>query len=311
MSDLEDITDLTRGVYRRQYAGFVGGKRINRLTLEAEAWFWRVHAAADDFGNLVGDASLLYTATAGRRAGLISIDRVQELINEAIEAGLLRSYQSGTETYLHVVGFGVLQPAGKNGKRVRRVPASPWDGGGNGTTDPQGADAAGTKIKWPAKARVSKANGESGGIPVNPELPSATHSDSDSDTDPHAHPAAQAAGATAAASRPAASASETVLTFPCNGVPNTWALTRDLADELIGLFPGLYYDGEFRAALANVLAGNKKTARGMRRFLTDWLQRSQNNPRMRAKPTTSNAIDVPVPTTRAARRAAEIDEVLK
>lgn len=32
----EEVTDLTRGVYRRLYAGFIKGQRINKISLQAE-----------------------------------------------------------------------------------------------------------------------------------------------------------------------------------------------------------------------------------------------------------------------------------
>ena len=61
------VTDLTRGVYRRLYSGFIKGQRINKLSLQAEAWFWRVFAVADDFGNCEAEPELLRASTAGRR----------------------------------------------------------------------------------------------------------------------------------------------------------------------------------------------------------------------------------------------------
>lgn len=101
------------------------------------------------------------------------------------------------------------------------------------------------------------------------------------------------------------------MTFPVNGPEREWHLTRELANELAGLFPGLEHAAEFRSALANVLAGNRKTARGMRRFLTDWLQRSTNNPRLRAKTGDAAPTRYGAAPSRQDRRAAEIAEVLK
>lgn len=116
------VTDLTRGIYRRLYAGFIKGRRINSLSLFAEAWFWRVLASADDFGNADADPGLCYAATVGRRKG-ISIEDVSNWLMELGESGLIQFYatESG-DNYLHIVGFEELQPAGKNGKRVCRFP---------------------------------------------------------------------------------------------------------------------------------------------------------------------------------------------
>lgn len=116
------VTDLTRGVYRRLYAGFIKGRRINKLSLEAEAWFWRVMATADDFGNADAEAGLCFAATVGRRVG-ITQNQVEKWLEEMGESGLIQMYtdESG-DKYLHIVGFEVMQPAGKNGKRVCRFP---------------------------------------------------------------------------------------------------------------------------------------------------------------------------------------------
>lgn len=123
----EEPTDMIRGVYRRQYAGFLRGRRINSVTLEAEAWFWRLHAVADDFGNLDGDEQLTYVATLGRRR--ISPAHVSRLIAELVMVGLLSYYEVRGDKFLHINGFMELQPAGKNGKRTKRYPASVGDTG--------------------------------------------------------------------------------------------------------------------------------------------------------------------------------------
>jgi hypothetical protein len=171
------VTDLTRGVYRRIYAGFVKGQRINGLSLEAEAWFWRFMAAADDFGNAEAEPAFLFANTVGRRKG-ITIDRVVEWFQECLRAGddadaavsprverpgLLRKYTIGLEVFYHVTDFKHLQPAGKNGKRVRRVPASPWD---------EDENAGGIRV-----------NPDLSSAPIPTPIPTPTpipHSDSDS-----------------------------------------------------------------------------------------------------------------------------------
>lgn len=116
------ITDLTRGIYRRLYAGFIKGRRINSLSLSAEAWFWRVLACADDFGNADAEPGLCYASTVGRRKG-VSIKDVEKWLVELGESGLIQFYATECgDKYLHVVGFEEMQPAGKNGKRVCRFP---------------------------------------------------------------------------------------------------------------------------------------------------------------------------------------------
>lgn len=141
--------DLSQGIYRRVYAGFIWGKRINSVSLEAEAWFWRIQAIADDFGNLPGDAHRVHHDTHGWRHA--SVQQVGAWVSELIANNLLSTYTVGGENFLHITGFGKLQPAGaKNGRRVRRFPESPYD---RNETE---------------KDTNSGGGGESGGIRVNP-----------------------------------------------------------------------------------------------------------------------------------------------
>lgn len=139
----EEVTDLTRGVYRRLYGGFIKGQRINKLSLQAEAWFWRVFAVADDFGNYDADPELVKDATKGRRK--VTTNQVERWLNEMESVGLITFYHNRAERYLHIYKFELTQPAGKNGKRLKRFPLP----------------------------------GESDGIQVNPDSSSA------SDNDPH------------------------------------------------------------------------------------------------------------------------------
>lgn len=64
-----------------------------------------------------------------------------------------------------------------------------------------------------------------------------------------------------------------ILEFPCNGEQKTWILTDKQLSEWAGLYPGLDVLGECRKALAWVLANERKTARGMPKFLVSWLNR--------------------------------------
>lgn len=114
------VTDLTKGIYRRLYGGFVKGQRINKLSLNAEAWFWRILATVDDFGNAEADPELCRSATAGRRN--VTTAQVSKWLKEMRQVGLIEIYKVKGEWFLHVTGFEESQPAGKNGKRIMRVP---------------------------------------------------------------------------------------------------------------------------------------------------------------------------------------------
>lgn len=126
MSD-DSVTDLTRGVYRRLYAGFTKGQRINKLSLPAEAWFWRVLATVDDFGNGDADPELCRAMTAGRRK--VTAGQVGKWLDEMNTVGLISFYEVKGERYLHVLKFPEWQPAGKNGKRFKRFPTPDESGG--------------------------------------------------------------------------------------------------------------------------------------------------------------------------------------
>ncbi len=279
----EEPLDMTRGQYRRQYAGYVRGRRINAVSLMAEAWFWRINVIFDDFGNGDADPVLLHAATVGRRAG-VSPEDVSKWVDELVGKELLARYSVNGDDYLHIVGFTDLQPGGKNGKRVHRFPASPWDIGGNGP-DIAAGDVAGE--------RLDDSPGESGGIQVNPEMAgqSKPHHYKDKDKDNHQDkdnekPAAQASGEPRSATSPAAgrsSASPMVLEFETVGgrknKANTWALTEAYVAEMGGAFPGVDVVAECRKALGWTRAkpANRKTADGMREFLWKWMTRAQND----------------------------------
>lgn len=252
MADKPDtITDLTWGFYRRQYSGYGRGRRINQLSLAAEAWFWRVHSiAADDFGNLDADPILVHAATVGRRPA-VSVDDVSSWLCEMQKAQLIQHYEVGDEKYLHVTGFVERQPASRNGRRVRRCPPSPWDS--------PDADL-----------------GASGGIQGNPDDP----------VDPHNQHHNQIQDISAATGKPATAASPDVLMeFPTVGgktsTAKTWSLTRQQMGEWREMFPGVNVQGECRKALGWLKANpaRQKTAKGMTYFLFRWLERAQNSGR--------------------------------
>lgn len=125
MTAKSSILDLTRGRYRRQYDGFLNGRRINAVSRLAEWWFWRLHAIADDFGNFLCDPIHLRNTAAPRRD--ITPSEADALTKECSTGNLIEMYEAKGEPYGHVVGFLVLQPPPRNGRRVRRYPAFPGE----------------------------------------------------------------------------------------------------------------------------------------------------------------------------------------
>src|SRR5262245_32917897 len=114
--------DLTKGIYRRIYAGYITGQRINKVSLQAEAWFWRVLSVVDDFGNAKAEPEACWLATVGKRHGSVTVSHVKKWLREMADAKLIVLYRAEDEWYLHVTGFESIQPCGKNGKRVQRFP---------------------------------------------------------------------------------------------------------------------------------------------------------------------------------------------
>src|SRR5688572_4531929 len=117
----ESVTDLTRGVYRRLYSGYIRGQRINKLSLSAEAWFWRLTVSADDFGNGEADPELCRLATAGRRKK-VTAAQIEKWLEEMRTVGLLEFYEVKGERYYHLLNFEEWQPSARNGKRYKRYP---------------------------------------------------------------------------------------------------------------------------------------------------------------------------------------------
>jgi hypothetical protein len=249
MASQEDTTDLQWGWYRKHYGAYIRGKRINQISLTAEAWFWRVHdAAADDFGNTERDASLVFAATVGRRKN-VTVENVEAWLLEMEKVDLIRLYEVKGETFLHVVDFLRRQSAGKNGRRVKRCPTSPWDD--------------------------DELNCE---IPVNPGESSAR--DYQRDYQNQIKPASTGSAEPAIAASAATTAS--IVIFQTvkgkKSAEQQWALTEKFVEELRAGFPSVDVVAEAKKAKL-WMDGNeskRKTASGMKDFLFRWMERAQN-----------------------------------
>jgi hypothetical protein len=160
------IEDRTRGHYRRIYSALCRGVRINKVSVDAALLFVHLIVTADDFGNFLAEPmDVRYQAAPRRsqwdeaRVGVL----LEELASVANEEGrtLIRFYQAKGERFGHITDFLATQPAGKNGKRVRRFPECPYE--------------------------VEDGKGASGLFPVNPESSSASHSHTHSHSQDHSH----------------------------------------------------------------------------------------------------------------------------
>ena len=119
-------TDRTKGIYRRVYSADLTDKRVNALSMEAELTLHRLLMLADDFGNAQAEPELLLIQCYPRRLSEVTDERLAAWVGELKSRGFIEHYEAEGDQYLHVLNWEADQPAGKNGKRVRRFP--PWPG---------------------------------------------------------------------------------------------------------------------------------------------------------------------------------------
>lgn len=115
--------DMTKGVYRRMYAGLCTGRRINAVSDRAFRLFWHIYMVADDFGNLRGDP-LIIKAQAVPMLRQFTVRNIPDVLDELAFTAppLIERYEVGGDIFIHVSDFERLQPGGKNGKRIKKVP---------------------------------------------------------------------------------------------------------------------------------------------------------------------------------------------
>lgn len=68
-----------------------------------------------------------------------------------------------------------------------------------------------------------------------------------------------------------------VMVFPCRGEPSLWGLPQEQYDNWKRLYSGLDVLKELAKALAWVQANGGKTAKGMPKFLVNWLNRATDS----------------------------------
>jgi hypothetical protein len=152
--------DMTDGIYRRIYSGFISHPKINALSWMAEAWFWRLVVLADDYGNHPANWRLLAAIASPVRD--ISAAEAKALTEECIAQSLVTLYDHEGQPYLNISGFTKRQPANKNGRRIQRFPM-------NG---PVPTGESGGILVNPGESKGIRVNpGESGGIRGNPVPP--------------------------------------------------------------------------------------------------------------------------------------------
>ena len=155
-------TDRTKGVYRRIWSADLMDKRINRLSIGAELALKHLTLLADDYGNLLADPDILHHQAFPRRPA-IDRETMEGYMAELVDQGLVEFYEADEDRHLHILHWQTLQPAGKNGKRVRRVTMPDRD-----DEHPEHGPVGDTEA-------IPDDPGESEIIPDDPDSTSATH----------------------------------------------------------------------------------------------------------------------------------------
>lgn len=167
--------DQTKGIYRRIYSGFLTGRRINSVSMEAEAWFWRLQALADDFGVFPADAAVLASHASPRRK--VSQAKCDEYTKALVDAGLIRLYTVDGDRFGEIDGFDVFQPAGKNGRRIKKYPSR-----NEALGNPGESKAIRVEMGEDAKSSAAQAGEDAKSTPPH------THTHSHTHTHPHTQP---------------------------------------------------------------------------------------------------------------------------
>lgn len=108
------------GRFRKLYAsGVIEGRRVNTVSLQAEAWLWRLVLIADDYGNLPADPAILKGKGAPLRK--LTPGQIKKYTGELTDVGLIVPYSADGEDYLHIDGFESRQTS-PNGRRMQLYP---------------------------------------------------------------------------------------------------------------------------------------------------------------------------------------------
>jgi len=264
--------------------GFLDSDKVNRLDWFVECVYHRLLLVVDDAGRIDGRTDLLVSRLFPLK-GRVRANDVESALYGLKEAGLIVSWMVGAQPIIQVT----------NWRRCGRSQYSRYpDAEGNFAIQYIAQETRDGKV-WFVSTSLAREPPPADAMPI----PSAPH------TDPIPTPSAPHNGqrhtktktgtktgtktktetctlvcseTQQGVSKPAVPSNRPVLTFPCDGAVKTWQLTRTQLDRFRELYPGLNVEAEMRKALAWVEANpeRRKTARGMKRFLTRWLNNAQD-----------------------------------
>lgn len=227
--------------YNPLLKSYPDSRKINSVSLGAETLYTRLVAQSDDLGNFWGQSGMVLVKLYSLRfiAGEVTKKDIEAWISELCAAGLVELYSANGETLLHMVDV-------HKALRTDRDPHIRFTRHDDPSVSPE----------------CPQDEDERGPQPIpnlsptqpNPLCPEPSEDDSRTEASP------------------------VVLTFPTKGDPKEWHLRQDVVDELEELYESKDIVPQCKRALAWIKANmhKRKTAGGMRKFLTGWIERNIN-----------------------------------
>jgi hypothetical protein len=228
---------------------------LDLLSADAECLFWRLITKADDYGRFDADPRVLLAKCFPLRVGRMKADRVAGWLEEMASAGLVDLYRVGDRSY------GVLRTWSEHQRQRESKPkypdpasGTPCAANGRGSPQPAAYARAGVSRVESRESRVERR--EADGAADGGETP----------------PAAGLAAPT-----PVFQVPESIVRA-LDGAPRLGvvAAIRDPAfwQAEIRANPGLDLAVEVRKAEAHLI-GSSAHYKRLKRFLHDWIKRSQ------------------------------------
>ncbi len=84
--------------------GILNSKRVNRLSIPAELFYYHLLSVADDYGRYYSNPAILRTATFPRRLNEVSEQHVAGWLKECVDQALLTIYDEGNTLEIHKFG---------------------------------------------------------------------------------------------------------------------------------------------------------------------------------------------------------------